>query len=465
MRAIIYTRVSADQAGNQRSVTEQERECRALCEREGWEVADVLTDNDIGASRWSGKDRPAYARLTEVLKPGDVLVTWEASRAQRDLSAYVQLRDLCAERGVLWSYSGRTYDLTKGEDRFGTGLDALMAEREADDIRKRVKRAMTQNLADGKPHGRTPYGYRAVRNDAGKFQGWVINEETATHVREAARRVLAGDTIRSISRDFDSRGIPTPGGKVAEPGDKRGAWNSPSLRRMILNPTIAGLRVHDGKVAGPGTWEALISEDDHYKLTALLNDKTRLTHRGTRPASLLTGIALCGVCATTVAKKRSRSESYYICPAKGCVARTVRLVDPLVEELVVSWLERVDVLSFAAEDDPAAATKLAELQGLRARLETFTDSAAQGEITPAALGRIESQLLPQIEAAEAQLSSRPVVLAVEDVAGVDAREAWEGLPIERKRQVIYEILTVRIDPTGSGRGFKPDALRFEWRYA
>src|SRR6516164_1177897 len=99
MRAIIYTRVSADQTGQGRSVASQEAECRAVCERNGWEVAEVLCDNDIGASRWSGKDRPEYKKLATILRQGDVLVTWEASRAQRDLDEYVELRKLCAERG------------------------------------------------------------------------------------------------------------------------------------------------------------------------------------------------------------------------------------------------------------------------------------------------------------------------------------------------------------------------------
>jgi DNA invertase Pin-like site-specific DNA recombinase len=83
VRAIIYTRVSADQTGQGRSVASQEAECRAMCDRNGWEVAEVLCDNDIGASRWSGKKRPEYRRLTEVLRQGDVLVTWEASGLQR----------------------------------------------------------------------------------------------------------------------------------------------------------------------------------------------------------------------------------------------------------------------------------------------------------------------------------------------------------------------------------------------
>jgi Resolvase, N terminal domain len=95
-RAIIYTRVSADRAGG-RSVEEQGAECRALCEREGSPVEEPpLVDNDRSASRFATKTRTNYERLRDLLEPGDALVTWEASRAQRDLARYVELRDLCA---------------------------------------------------------------------------------------------------------------------------------------------------------------------------------------------------------------------------------------------------------------------------------------------------------------------------------------------------------------------------------
>jgi hypothetical protein len=33
----------------------------------------------------------------------DVLVTWEASRAERKLAGVAELIDLCAAHGVLWS--------------------------------------------------------------------------------------------------------------------------------------------------------------------------------------------------------------------------------------------------------------------------------------------------------------------------------------------------------------------------
>src|SRR5688572_13876924 len=162
MRAVIYTRVSSDPNDTGRSVEQQEAECRQVCAREGWTMVKVFSDNDRSASRHARKDRPGYTQVKQFLDSGgaDVLVLWEGSRAQRDLRDYLKLRDLCAERGVSYNYSGRTYDLTRTDDRFSTGLDALLAEREADVTRDRVLRGVRANMASGRPYGRLLYGYR-----------------------------------------------------------------------------------------------------------------------------------------------------------------------------------------------------------------------------------------------------------------------------------------------------------------
>ena len=75
MRAAIYTRVSKDRA-NGRSVQEQETECRAVCDREGWTIDHVIVDNDIGASRDSRGTHTGWAEIkTLIAEDGfDVLV-------------------------------------------------------------------------------------------------------------------------------------------------------------------------------------------------------------------------------------------------------------------------------------------------------------------------------------------------------------------------------------------------------
>jgi site-specific DNA recombinase len=120
--ALIYTRVSKDRKQS-RSTAEQEAECRALCDREGWDVLDVLSDNGRSASRYAKRSRPAWEEVKARIATGavDVLVTWEASRSNRDLAEFTELRDLMRAHSVLLNYSGRTLDLDDSSDSFRAG--------------------------------------------------------------------------------------------------------------------------------------------------------------------------------------------------------------------------------------------------------------------------------------------------------------------------------------------------------
>jgi len=240
MRAAIYTRVSSDPRGVGRSVTEQLAECEQLCQREGWQIVEVFTDNDRSASRHARKTRPAYQALTEFVQAGgcDVLVTWEASRFQRDLAVYVDLRNLCHDCGVLLSYNGRTYDLSRTDDRFMTGLDALLAEQESDRTRDRVLRTVRAQATKGQPHGKLLYGYRRRYDPAsGALLEQIPREDQAAIVREAAARVAAGETASAVARDLNQRGVPAPRG---------GRWELTQIRRLVTNPAYIAKRVHRG---------------------------------------------------------------------------------------------------------------------------------------------------------------------------------------------------------------------------
>src|SRR5665213_378896 len=119
-KAVIYTRVSKDAMGQQRSVGEQLAECQAVCARNGWTIVSELTDNDRSASRYSKKSRPAYAELLGLIaeRSVDVLVLWEASRSSRDLETFLPLRALLRDTGTRLSYNGRVIDLDDADDAF-----------------------------------------------------------------------------------------------------------------------------------------------------------------------------------------------------------------------------------------------------------------------------------------------------------------------------------------------------------
>ena len=465
MRAIVYTRVSSDQSGHGRSVESQEAECRAVCARYDWPVAEVLCDNDIGASRHTGKARPQYQRLAEILKPGDVLVTWEASRAQRDLEQYVKLRRLCAELGVLWSYGGKLYDLSNGDDRFGTGLDALLAEKEAEG-------GVWGRCGAG---GRAPpYGYRRQIDPlTGKTTGWAVDEQTGPIVAEVIKRVLAGESLWSIVRDLKARGVPAP--QVQRNAAKE--WKPQRLRVTISSPTYAGLRSHQGQVMRDehnqpvrGHWEPMISVEDHERLMAILRDPARrtTTHRGREPRHLLTGIARCGVCLDVMRwhGPKSLPTPRYLCAGASCVGRRADAVDALVESTLIKRLSRRDAAKLFARTvgSEQARKAAARADTLRIRLASFVEAAATGEITAATLAAIEHKLLPAIEAAEAAAKLRVPSPLVAKLAGRDAHVTWEQFSVKDRRTVVASLLSVTINRSTVGtHQFDPGDVDIVWK--
>ena len=67
-RTAVYVRISSDREGAGLGVARQEEDCRALCERLGWQVTEVYPDNDVSA--YSGKKRPEWDRLNKDILGG-----------------------------------------------------------------------------------------------------------------------------------------------------------------------------------------------------------------------------------------------------------------------------------------------------------------------------------------------------------------------------------------------------------
>ncbi|NEW29478.1 recombinase family protein [Nocardia cyriacigeorgica] len=460
-RARIYARVSQDSTGEARSVAEQVAECTAECERQGWLIAGIYTDNDIGASRHTNgrKHRPGFESLKQELQPGDVLVTWESSRVTRELGTYNELRELCSSRGVSWSYKGRIYDLSNSSDRFITGLDVLSAERYADELKERVQRAMNANLVAGKPHGKPPYGYKATYGDAGVFLNWVIVPDQAEVIRGAADTMLNGGSLSAYAKDLNARGVPAPSG---------GKWDHTIIRRVLLNPSTAGFRTHYRKISGRGTWEPIITEEEHYRLVGLLTNPVRLKHRGTDPKNICSLIAVCGVCGGKVRSKTNRGIQYYSCKENSCkgVWRAVHYVDPIVKETVLLWLERFNVGEFIRRQGSTDISSIVdEVNSVRGRLVELESEFEAGNVSAAAFGRLERKLLDRISDLESGLAGSVLPVGVIEAAGPDARGYWEGLTVRARKSLVKAVVEPVLLPfSGRVSSLRPELIEFRWTY-
>lgn len=478
LRVGLYCRVSADRSQRHTSVSDQEKEGRTWCADHGHTVAWVVVDNDISASRHSKKARPGFVDVQARLAgsdPVDVLWAWEASRVTRDLEVYAQVRSLCERHGVLWSYHGRTYDMSRSDDRFSTGLDALVSERSSDETRDRVLRAVRSRVESGKAHGRIPYGYRSVYDrHTGAPIGREPDPDAAPVVREIVRRVLSGASNLSIAKDLNRRGVPSPRAvRLARQGrevaDQLG-WTLELVARVARSASVAGIRLHRGKEVGDAAWEPLISVADHNAVLVKFANPDRVWSPDRTVKHLLSGIPICGVCGFRL-KPSPKKHPQYWCWTNHCVARAKKPLDGLVVETLLARLEQPNagkmfaLAEGAAEELTAAAVELAELE---ARLEAFRVSAEDPQgISPATLARMEAKYVPLIEDARQRSIPAHVPAVVRDLMSAkNVRYKWsEELSLEQRRQVIRHLLVVTVFPTKvrGARTFDTSRVRIEWR--
>ncbi|HZU54892.1 MAG TPA: recombinase family protein, partial [Actinocrinis sp.] len=472
LRAFIYDRNSRVINGRLTSTEDQRIENQRLCERNGWIIAGEFSDPGRSASRYAKVARESYERMLNGIREGgcDVLVIWEASRGYRSAETFIQLRNLLEQKGVLLCYNGRTHDMSNRSDRFMTLLDAARAEDEAEGIRDRILRTTRRTAERGRPHGRIPYGYRREYDqETGELLRQVIDEPQAAVIREAAERVASGQSLYRIAKDFASRGIPAPGGPDYE-------WSMLSVRNILMRPSNAGQRQHQGVVVGAAKWAPILDEELFYTVTGILQDPARRTQRDSTVKHLLSGLMLCGPCFDEGIEQITRPRNAggaksYVCIR--CFRSGVRLglAEEYVQHTILAYVERPEfaaALSVRTGDDDAA-TALAEAKALEIQLEegrrlasTFKDGRFQ--LSAVSLAKMEQELLPRIEAARtrAQDPGVPPVLRLLASAGPGVGDVWEQLDVTEKRTALRGLVRIRLNRAGRGvRAIRPGRFTFD----
>lgn len=457
MECVIYTRVSLDRTGEALAVARQEQECRALAERLGLDVAAVYSDNDISAT--NGKVRPDFEAMLDAQPTA--IIAWHQDRLlrlTRDLERVITLNV------PVYTVTAGTLDLTTPAGRAVARTVAAWSQYEGEQKATRQVAANVQRAANGIHSGRVGYGYR--RDSA----GIVLHADEVATIQAAVKRVLDGESLRSICKDLDAQKAPTPG---------RGArWNSTTLKQLLLRPSLAGLTVHRGQVIGrtPADSPRVVDEDTHERIKAVLTDPVRRTSpAGRTPKYLLSGIARCGRCRGVMARavgrmtrqangNAKRQQPSYVCSECYRVRRKQSDVDVLVEGIVVGRLQMPDATQLFAAGDPAALQDAHDtIESLDARLANAADMFAAGDIDAAQLTRITERLrADRLQATAAVEAALPAAVPAGLMGGA-AAEVWGGLSIDSKRAVLAALVTVTILPSGSGKAFDPDTVVVAWR--
>ena len=448
-RAAIYCRISADMTGEAQGVDRQEAMCRELCEREGFDVAEIIVDNDVSA--YSGVSRPGYERLLTLIEAGqvDAVVAYHVDRLYRRILDLGRLAAIIERHRVeVRTVSAGEVELSTASGRFTAQILAAAAEHESARIGERVSAKHRQNAQQGRAHGGgRPYGYRRV----GPGQLEILPEEAAV-VRELADRVLRGASLNSLVIDLNDRGVPTVRG---------GNWRPNSLSKVLRAARLAGLREVGGEVIGEGDWEPILDRITWERVAQ------RITHAptGRRPRrNLLAGLVYCGECGSKMKARSAGSGQYssrqYACDkasGHGCGSNSVHAerVEEIVVGLALGAVANTDLRAAASRRlETSSAELVAQLGADRQMLDDLAADFGARRITRPEWLAASDPIRARISDAESELGRADDVEHVPS-GDVDA-DRWATLEFDEQRAVIGALFDrVTIAKGKRGRTFDP----------
>lgn len=472
MATAIYARISEDRTGAGLGVDRQEADCRKLAQSKGWNVGPVFVDNDVTA--FKRRTRKGYQALLEGIRVGDVdrVVAWHSDRLLRRPRELEDLIDLCDDKGkgvpIEFVIAG-PYDLTTANGRMIARISAAVDSHESEHKSERIRRKHVELAENGKVPGggRRPFGYNKDRK--------TIRRKEADLIRDAAARVLAGESVRSIAVDWQRRGIKSVTGAQ---------WSPTTLKRLLMSGRISGQRDHLG-VMYPAEWPAIIDPDTTARLRAVLSDPSRAKAPWSNAREyLLSGFVVCGnpdckakMTARPVMRKGHRYRRYHCLTDRGgCnkVGIGAQPLEDLVSEMLLYRLERTPKLAKEMKRRRAAGTtktkaSMESLASLEQRLAELPEMYAAGEITRAqwvtAQASIEKKLTDARGTLAEGVRDDNAAAVLGDPEAI--RREWDDpdTSLDRRRAILGVVLDrVVIAPTSKQNNrFDPSRVEPIWR--
>jgi len=463
--------MSRDDDGEGIGVDRQERLCRELAIRNGWEVADVCVDNSVSGFSVAIGNRPGWQRVERLVESGEVsyVVAYHPDRLSRRMTDIAPLIDRWARTGIaVETVDGGGWDLTSANGTAFAQMGGVMSEWYSRVIGEKVKRAADQRAEGGRAHGGPrPYGFRYPKAHEPQSPSLIHEPDEGAVIQWAAERVLAGDSLTGIAAEARERGYATANGSH---------WRGGQLGRTLRHPRLIGQHVYKGEVTGQGDWEPILDRTDWERLCARLDQPNVMRGSKRRPrVAVLAGFVRCGNCEAPMstgwsASAKNRRRDYRCDKSRtptacgSCVAGALFVEADVVGQMLAT-LARTNLATSHVRQSVADSRELVEAI---ANDETVLDEI-MGDLAAGRITRREWEVF-RVPVAERIAANRERLAGLETDTdlpgevwqGVDA-DGWEALTFDQKRSLIaVTIRTVWIDKGQRGAKWTGDRVRFDW---
>jgi site-specific DNA recombinase len=436
-RVVGYVRLSDASKEESTSIARQHEIIEQTSSARGYDLVCVEADEDVSASK-KRLARPGLTRVRRMLASGDAdaVLVWRLDRLARSVGDIATLLD----EGVVPISCTEPFDASSSMGRAMVEISQVFAGLEARAISDRVTASIAYLKKAGRwAGGNTPYGYMSAPNPSGSGRILVPNPEEVAVVREAARRILEGETSYAIAKDFTHRDI-RPRKKTST------GWIPKTIEGVLTGDAIVGRYTHHGELIRDDSglplqvWEPILDATTWHRLRDRLGagqpKATRPAQRR-RASRLLSGLIRCAECGYAMYVKNGGSNSciVYFCASgyrgRKCVGVGIsaQRLDDYMERRFLDAFGDSEV-TIRIEETPASEVELADVE---AAIRDTAAAMAEDQADVAAL----AEQLAALKTKRSQLRAAPAApLARLIGTGEKIREVWERAELPQRRDLL-----------------------------
>ena len=445
MKAVIYTRVSTEEQVKEGfSLAAQLDRLRSFCDSQGWDVADVYTDEGVSAKN---TERPELNRLLRDCprQKFDVVVVYRLDRLTRSVMDLYKLLQLFDAHKIGFRSATEVFDTTNAVGRLFLTIVAALAQWERENLGERIRMGFDQKKREGKWHStNVPYGYHRVDDQL------VIAEEEAEIIREMFRQYIGGLGVHRLVMWLRERT-----GRL---------WTSSGTYYALNNPIYAGFLVvgdrnadHDYETIDATNVTPIISRDTWIQVREIARKRAGLPPRSGTGQYALVGVLRCGLCGGAVVGYTTRKANGYQYFGYKCLqamrehncGAKMHKMGPLEERVIVE-IERLAQRAF----DRAARPLPKQDERLKRRLESvvsrtkerknrWMDAYEAGTIDADTLRTRLEQISSEEESARSDLEALTAPsfdMATYQSISTGFRKSWNRADVQERKELIRAIV-------------------------